>query len=129
MTLCLHFKPACPFVLLVVRGPQVIIYCGSTATFSPTSTAYVTLNEQKKDREHSQSRDITEVTLAVLLPAQTFPLHSWGFYSWFSTMMHVNVCSNVSSFAAGKGEWEEKGKLLGCEVGDKETCACFFPMK
>lgn len=100
MKLYLHLKPVCPFVFLVVRGPQVIIYCGSTATSSPTSMACATLKEQKEDQEHPQSRGITEIT-PVVLPAHTFPLRSRGFCSWFSTMMHTNVCSNVSNAAAG----------------------------
>lgn len=84
--------------ILVVCGPQVIIYGDSTAMSSPTSVACATLKEEKK---HSQSRDITEILLVALLPARSFPLHSRGFCSWFSLMLHTNICSNFSNSAAG----------------------------
>lgn len=54
--------------ILVVCGPQVIIYSDSTA-MSSTSVACATLKEEKN---HSQSRDITEILLVALLPAHTF---------------------------------------------------------
>lgn len=33
--------------------------------------------------------------------AQTFPIHSQDFCSWFSTVLHMNVWSNISSSTAG----------------------------
>lgn len=50
--------------------------------------------------------------------AQTFPIHSQDFCSWFSTMLHMNVWSNISSSRQGNGK---EGEYMFCSVVKLET--------
>lgn len=59
--------------------------------------------------------------------AQTFPIHSQDSCSWFSTMLHMNVWSNISNSTAGLGGMGRKGNICFAQLWSwRQGNLCLF---